>query len=96
MWATHPSCGDIVAQEWTGSNGGGAVDCLIGKVQECAKELIAWNVEQFRHVKEQIKKLEQSLRLARDFSSRKAILADTREWHRQEEILWRQRACSDD
>jgi len=83
-----PTCTDVLVKAWKNSRKVECVENLVTKLEECEKELSAWNREHFSNVTKEIQQLEQQLKLQTDAISRRETLGYIREWKWKEEILW--------
>ncbi|KAJ8423722.1 hypothetical protein Cgig2_010287 [Carnegiea gigantea] len=89
-WMIEQTCKDIASVSKPN-----AVDKLLGCIDKCLAELLKWNKTTFGHVQCRINEMELQLKSQRDAISQRNTLELIRDWHKKEEILWWQRACSD-
>ncbi|XP_042988698.1 uncharacterized protein LOC122316231 [Carya illinoinensis] len=99
MWVEDDECGDVISRCWQGTNENRPIGSIIDRLSICSRGLEAWNKQKFGHVKQQIKRAQeslQSLQLAEPSSiSREEMMKAQNQlpvWLEKEEILWNQRA----
>jgi len=95
IWITKQTCKDVVQTAWASISKPNAMKKLLGYIDKCSAELLKWNKTTFGHVQCRINELELQLKSQCDAISQRNTLELIRNWHKKEEILWWQHACSD-
>ncbi|KAL5555671.1 hypothetical protein UlMin_037907 [Ulmus minor] len=55
VWADEPECRDTILKHWREQTAGNLVE-VANKLHQCASDLLRWNLEKFRWLREEIKK----------------------------------------